>query len=76
MKDLDVIPSPYLTGFFEKIMNDYPDVKFHATWESNRGCPFKCSFCDWGELKVGKQIHAWGAVDGNKIGRASCRERV
>ena len=31
----------------------------------------------WGEVKVGKQIHAWGAVDFiEEIGRASCRERV
>ena len=54
MKDLDVIPSPYLTGFFEKLMTDHPNVKFHATWESNRGCPFRCSFCDWGGLTYQK----------------------
>lgn len=25
-----------------------------ATWESNRGCPFKCSFCDWGSSTMSK----------------------
>ena len=56
MKNLDVIPSPYLTGFFEKLMTDYPDVKFHATWESNRGCAFRCSFCDGGGLTYQKVL--------------------
>jgi len=27
---------------------------FHATWETNRGCPFSCSFCDWGSSTMSK----------------------
>jgi putative methyltransferase len=27
---------------------------FHATWETNRGCPYACSFCDWGSNTMSK----------------------
>lgn len=40
-------PSPYLNGFFDKLVND-PSRKCSATLETNRGCPFKCAYCDWG----------------------------
>ncbi len=42
-------PSPYLTGVFDDILND--DIKFSGLFESNRGCPNSCSFCDWSSLK-------------------------
>ena len=41
-------PSPYLNGIFNSILND--GVSFSAILETNRGCPFKCAFCDWGTL--------------------------
>ena len=40
----DSIPSPYLEGSFD---NYYGRVDA-AIIESNRGCPFGCTFCDWG----------------------------
>lgn len=43
-------PSPYLNGIFDDIMRD-KGVSFTATLETNRGCPFKCSYCDWGIYK-------------------------
>jgi len=43
-------PSPYLEGFFDEILKD--NIKFSAIIETNRGCPNKCAFCDWGDLKA------------------------
>lgn len=40
-------PMVYLDGTLDKFFNT--DVKFNAVMETNRGCPFKCSFCDWGD---------------------------
>jgi radical SAM superfamily enzyme YgiQ (UPF0313 family) len=37
--DLDTIPSPYLDGLI-----DLSNQRF-ARWETQRGCPFRCSFC-------------------------------
>jgi len=44
LKELDVIPSPYLEGVFDL----YDAAVDAAIIESNRGCPFGCTFCDWG----------------------------
>ena len=52
--DLDTLPSPYLNGVFDKILRDNPDLKFVTTLESNRGCPYQCTFCDWGSLTYNK----------------------
>ena len=43
-------PSPYLTGVFDSILESYPDIDFHAVIETNRGCPYSCTYCDWGNL--------------------------
>ncbi|HEY9844557.1 MAG TPA: radical SAM protein [Candidatus Obscuribacterales bacterium] len=51
LKDLDAIPSPYLEGFFEPLFREFPNQKWLAPWESNRGCPFSCTFCDWGSIQ-------------------------
>ena len=47
-------PSPYLSGVFDKIINDNPQYSWQATIESNRGCPYQCTFCDWGSLTLSK----------------------
>ena len=44
------VPSPYLSGVFDKIIDENKNIGFHAPIETNRGCPFKCSYCDWGGL--------------------------
>lgn len=44
------IPSPYVEGIFDKIVNSIDDKRIGVTFETTRGCPFKCSFCDWGGL--------------------------
>lgn len=40
----EIIPSPYQEGVFER----YDGKVEAAIIESNRGCPFGCTFCDWG----------------------------
>lgn len=45
--DLSCYPSPYLTGEFDGIMREFPDTEFHATLETNRGCPYECAYCEW-----------------------------
>ena len=54
INNLEEVPSPYLTGIFDQIIADNPDVTWNATLESNRGCPYQCTFCDWGSLTYNK----------------------
>ena len=51
--DLD-IPSPYLTGVFDDIIANNEGYVFNGTLETNRGCPFACTFCDWGGVARSK----------------------
>ncbi len=44
-------PSPYLGGWFDDIINKYPEITFNAILETSRGCPNKCAYCDWGLLQ-------------------------
>lgn len=52
INDLDRLPSPYLTGVFDDLMHLSYD--FHATQETHRGCPYSCTFCDWGSNTLAK----------------------
>ncbi len=54
IKDLELYPSPYLADVFQKLMVDNPEEKWLALWETNRGCPFACTFCDWGSAVASK----------------------
>ena len=45
--DLSKYPSPYLAGVFDNIIKEFPDREFHATLETNRGCPYACAYCEW-----------------------------
>lgn len=49
-KELD-FPSPYLDGWFDSILERYPEIHFNAILETSRGCPNRCAYCDWGLLK-------------------------
>ncbi len=52
---LDEIPSPYLEGIFNKLMDENPEEGWIGLWETNRGCPYTCSYCQWGG-EVGKKV--------------------
>lgn len=47
LTDLSEIPSPYLTGVFDSLFEKY-NYNFMPVWETNRGCPYHCTFCDLG----------------------------
>jgi len=48
IKNINEMPSPYLDGTFDDILNNNKEFNFTATIESTRGCPFQCAFCDQG----------------------------
>ena len=47
--DLNEVPSPYLEGVFDSLMQSNPEQVWLGLWETNRGCPFSCSYCEWGK---------------------------
>ena len=58
IKDLDAIPSPFLTGAIP-LFDEKGEFLYDAvTMETNRGCPYKCAFCYWGGA-VGQKMHAF-----------------
>ena len=52
--DLNVVPSPFLDGTFDVLMKECGPQVTGTVWETNRGCPFSCTFCDWGGADVVK----------------------
>ncbi len=42
--------SPYVNGYFDSLVQA-EELAFSAILETNRGCPNKCAFCDWGNIK-------------------------
>lgn len=54
MRDISKLPSPYLNGVFDKLIEENPGQHWLASWETNRGCPFSCAFCDWGSATASK----------------------
>ena len=48
LKSFENTPSPYLFGVFDKLIKENPQETWIASWETNRGCPFSCAYCDWG----------------------------
>ncbi|MBR0414506.1 MAG: radical SAM protein [Clostridia bacterium] len=45
--DLSELVSPYTFGVFDPLLEKNPDIQFHATIETNRGCPYSCAYCEW-----------------------------
>lgn len=51
IKNLDSTTSPYLTGFYDSMVNDIVSQGniIQAIIQTNRGCPYHCSFCESGD---------------------------
>lgn len=47
-------PSPYLLGIFDPILKKHPSFTWSTVLETNRGCPYGCTYCDWGSLTSSK----------------------
>ena len=74
--DLDSLPSPMLMGLYDGFI---PAGKGPGGFnlETNRGCPYGCTFCDWGSATLSRvrkfdldRVFAeieWCAVNGFKI---------
>lgn len=52
------LPSPYLLGYFDDMVAPLKDAwraqYVWAVWETNRGCPYSCTFCEWGAAALNK----------------------
>ena len=48
-KNLDIYPSPYLSGEFDYLFKNKKDHNYQIIIETNRGCPFLCTYCYWGK---------------------------
>ena len=49
--DLATVPSPYLTGLLDPFLDD---ERLSPIIETNRGCPYSCAFCCWGNALQSK----------------------
>jgi hypothetical protein len=45
IRELDTIPSPYVSGLLDKFF----DGRLYPLVETTRGCPFTCNFCNAGD---------------------------
>lgn len=54
INDLDAIPSVYTTNLVWDLVEKVPGVTWICSWETNRGCPYMCTFCDWGSATFTK----------------------
>jgi len=79
-KDLNKLPSPYLTNVIWDLVEKRENITFTASWETNRGCPYPCTFCDWGSL-TNTSLTSWSDdqlfkeiewFSKNKIGYIDC----
>lgn len=51
--DLDELPSPYLSGEFDHLDASAWGLR-PANVETNRGCPYGCTYCDWGSATLSR----------------------
>jgi len=56
-RELDAFPSP-----LDVLELTHPDgsPRYAAiAYETSRGCPFKCAFCEWGTGAIGSKMYQW-----------------
>lgn len=56
-KDLDHFPSPL--DVLELTAADGTPLYESIAYETSRGCPFKCAFCEWGTGAIGSRMYQW-----------------
>ena len=54
LSDLSSLPSPYPLGIFDNLLVSHPEYSFQASQETHRGCPYACTFCDWGSATMSR----------------------
>ena len=54
IENLSSCPSPYTTGVFDKLLAENNSLSFQASQETHRGCPYACTFCDWGSATMSR----------------------
>lgn len=47
IKNLSSMPSPYLDGLFDRLIENC-EYELEATFETTRGCPYSCTYCEIG----------------------------
>ena len=59
LKSLDEFPSPYVMGYLDDFL---ADQKLIPLTDTNRGCPFRCTFCEKGDT-------VWNAITRTSVSR-------
>ncbi|MDA2909528.1 hypothetical protein MYX04_01200 [Nitrospiraceae bacterium AH_259_D15_M11_P09] len=75
LQDLTVVPSPYVTG----TLDEFFDGKLMPILQTNRGCPFACTFCIEGSGYYNKIYKSQGekvAGEIDYIGRKMAEIRI
>lgn len=82
IQSLSNLISPCLNGFYDSLIAKNPKLQFNLVIETNRGCPYSCTFCDMQdsfyqkltlfELERIKNEISWAAK--NKIEYIDCAD--
>lgn len=56
-KDLDLFPSPL--NVLSLTDDQGKPLYSSIAYETSRGCPFKCAFCEWGTGAIGTKMYQW-----------------